>query len=246
MPILELPGGVSLNYSDTGTGMPVLLIAPGGMRSAIEFWQRTPWNPIEQLSPHYRVIAMDQRNAGASSGPVSEMDGWQTYLGDQLALLDALGVKQFHVIGMCIGGPYALGLAQAEPARVASAVLMQSIGLEGSGQGSNQALFKEMFDGWASELKSQHDLSDAQWQRFRDNMFGGDDVLFNVDDAFMRSCDTPLLVFEGNDAYHPRDASLHIRTLARRVRYIEEWKEADKVPAAKSALETFLAANSGQ
>ena len=53
---------VELYYEEHGTGFPVLLIAPGGMRSAVSFWERTPWNPIDQLAPHYRVIAMDQRN----------------------------------------------------------------------------------------------------------------------------------------------------------------------------------------
>ena len=239
MPILELAGGVRLNYQESGSGMPVLLIAPGGMRSAISFWERTPWNPIEQLSDRYRVISMDQRNAGESTGPVSGTDGWHTYLQDQLALLNALSVKRFHVIGMCIGGPYALGLAQAEPARVASAVLMQSIGLD-----ANQPLFMEMFDSWASELKEQHPLSDEQWQSFRANMFGGERVLFNVDDGFVRSCETPLLVFEGNDAYHPKSTSQHIRSLGRHVSYVQDWKEPNSVEAAKSALAAFLAANS--
>ena len=50
----------------------MLLFAPGGMRSAIPFWETQPWNPIEALSPHFRVIAMDQRNAGQSTAPVSE------------------------------------------------------------------------------------------------------------------------------------------------------------------------------
>jgi pimeloyl-ACP methyl ester carboxylesterase len=50
---------VELYYEEHGTGFPVLLIAPGGMRSAVSFWERTPWNPIDQLAPHYRVIAMD-------------------------------------------------------------------------------------------------------------------------------------------------------------------------------------------
>lgn len=236
MPILETTDGARLHYVESGTGMPVLLIAPGGMRSAIDFWQRTPWDPIEQLSANFRVIAMDQRNAGASIGPVSAADGWQTYLADQLAVMDALGVQRFHVVGMCIGGPYALGLAQAAPNRVAAAVLMQTIGRD-----DNTTLFFDMFDAWAADLKAQHALSDAQWQRFRANMFDGENPLFGVDDDFIRRCDTPLLVFEGNDAYHPRSASQHIRTLAKQVTYVEHWKEPAKIAAAKSALHAFLA-----
>ena len=47
-------------------------------------------NVPEALSPHFRVIAMDQRNAGASRAPVSADDGWHTYTRDQLALLALL------------------------------------------------------------------------------------------------------------------------------------------------------------
>ena len=35
-----------------------------------------------------------------------------------LALLDHLGIDRFHVAGMCIGGPYIMGLIQAAPQRV--------------------------------------------------------------------------------------------------------------------------------
>ena len=94
MPMLSRDD-VHLYYEEHGTGFPLLLIAPGGMRSAVSCWDSTPWNPIEQLSPHYRVIAMDQRNAGRSVAPVRATDSWHTYTADQLALLDHLGVERF-------------------------------------------------------------------------------------------------------------------------------------------------------
>ena len=57
-----------LHYEEHGAGFPILLIAPGGMRSVISAWEKAPWNPVEHLADRYRVIAMDQRNAGASVG----------------------------------------------------------------------------------------------------------------------------------------------------------------------------------
>ena len=92
--------GAHIHYEVHGEGFPVLLIAPGGMRSAISFWENTPWNPITDLQDDFQVIAMDQRNAGQSTGPVSASHGWHTYAADQLALLDHLGVDRFHVAGM--------------------------------------------------------------------------------------------------------------------------------------------------
>ena len=173
-------GDIRLCYDEYGSGFPLLLIAPGGMRSEVSFWERTEWNPIEQLSPTYRVIAMDQRNAGRSTGPISGSDGWHTYTLDQLALLDHLGVDRFHVAGMCIGGPYIMGLIEAAPERVASAVFFQTIGLT-----DNRDAFYDMYDDWANELRPQRrDVTDTDWAGLREAMYGGDDFMFNVSRGF--------------------------------------------------------------
>src|SRR5687768_11733487 len=118
-------GPVTLHYDVEGEGFPVLLIAPGGMRSANDLWNRMPWNPRAALRDRYRLIGMDQRNAGSSTAPVRADDNWSTFTGDQLALLDHLAVDRCHVIGMCIGGPYIMGLLHRAPERFSSAVLLQ-------------------------------------------------------------------------------------------------------------------------
>jgi pimeloyl-ACP methyl ester carboxylesterase len=235
MPIFTR-GDVHLYYEEHGKGFPLLLIAPGGMRSAVSFWEKTPWNPITQLSPHYRVIAMDQRNAGRSSAPVRATDSWSVYTEDQLALLDHLGVDRFHVAGMCIGGSYCMGLIQAAPQRVASAVLFQPIGLL-----DNRKAFLDMFDGWANELRSAHPEADgAAWERFKQSMYSGE-FIFNVSRDFVASCTTPLLVLLGNDQYHPEATSRDIAALARNATLVERWKEPEHQAAAKAAVERFLA-----
>jgi pimeloyl-ACP methyl ester carboxylesterase len=217
MPIFER-GDIRLYYEEHGTGFPVLLIAPGGMRSAVSFWQETPWNPIEQLAPSYRVIAMDQRNAGQSTAPVKATDSWHVYTEDQLALLDHLGVDRFHVAGMCIGGPYIMGLIEAAPQRVASAVLFQTIGLD-----DNRQAFFEMFDSWADELKPvRPEVSEATWTVFKTSMYSGD-FLFNVSREFVSACETPLLVLLGNDLYHPESTSREVAALAPSPRRFRRW-----------------------
>ena len=229
----------SIHYEEWGSGFPVLLIAPGGMKSAIPFWETTPWNPIEQLAGDYRVIAMDQRNAGQSTAPVSASDGWHTYTADQLALMDHLGADRFHVAGMCIGGPYCMGLIQSAPQRVASAVLFQPIGLD-----DNRDAFYQMFDTWADELRatSHTDVADDAWSRFRSNMYDGD-FLFNVDRDFVRACPTPLLVLAGNDLYHPASTSREVAELSPNAEIIESWKESPDREAAMQKTAAFLARN---
>ncbi len=238
MPTYER-NGAQIYYEESGSGFPLLLIAPGGMRSAISFWDNTPWNPIEQLQGSYRVIAMDQRNAGQSTAPVSADDGWHTYTADQLGLMDHLGIDRFHVAGMCIGGPYCLGLIQAAPQRVASATLFQTIGRD-----DNQDAFYAMFDDWAEPLKAS--MGEAgDWQGFRENMYGGDKVLFNVDAEFVQTVETPLLVLKGNDLYHPASSSDLVASTAPHATYIEDWKEGAARDAAMTAFAEFLGTHSG-
>ena len=235
MPIFE-HDDIKLYYEEHGTGFPVLLIAPGGMRSAVSFWEQVTWNAIEQLAPHYRVIAMDQRNAGQSVAPIRATDSWHVYTEDQLALLDHLGIDQFHVAGMCIGGPYCMGLIQAAPQRVTSAVLFQTIGLD-----NNRQAFFDMFDGWADALKPERpEVSPDAWESFKNSMYSGD-FLFTVSREFVSRCDTPLLVLMGDDMYHPSQSSREVAQLAPNATFIEHWKEPEHQAAAKQAVEDFLA-----
>lgn len=232
-------GSAEIYYEVYGQGFPILLIAPGGMKSAISFWQNTPWNPIDELKSNYRVIAMDQRNAGQSTAPISADDGWHSYTDDQLALLDHLGEVRFHVAGMCIGGPYCMGLIERASERVASAVLFQTIGLA-----DNRDAFYEMFDTWAAQLQasSHADVPESSWSSFRSRLYDGD-FLFNVDRKFIANCQTPLLVLQGNDLYHPAVTSLEVVELAPNAQFIEHWKEGTDRESAIVAVADFLRAN---
>ena len=223
-------GDVHIHYEIQGTGFPVLMFAPGGMQSARSFWRANPW-PIEALYPHFRVILMDQRNAGDSSAPISASDGWAIYTNDHIALLDHLAIEKTHLLGGCIGGPYSMGVIQRDPQRVASAVLQQTIGVE-----NNQDLFFEMFDLWANGLKQKHpNVTQADWESYRSNMFE-QEFLYNVDRDFVRATTTPLLVLMGDDAYHPESVSRDVASLAQNATLIEDWKK----PATVETVIDFL------
>ena len=214
---------ISLYYELHGEGFPVLLFAPGGMRSAVSFWKTSQFNPITELSAHFRVIAMDQRNAGQSTAPVCGDDGWHSYTADHIALLDHLGVERTHLLGGCIGGPYSLGLIKSAPGRVTAAVLQQSIGFN-----DNRKLFHEIFQTWAEAIKGDHPEADeSAWRSFRSNMFDGD-FDFNVGREFVRQCEVPLLVLMGDDGYHPQTTSREIAKLAPNATLVENWKSPQK------------------
>jgi len=238
MPTFE-SGGVSLYYEEYGSGYPLLLFAPGGMRSSIEFWGKSPFDPTRELAADFRVIAMDQRNAGKSRAPLSAADGWQTYASDHLALLDHLKIDKCHVMGGCIGGSYCLGAIQAAPNRITAAVLQQPIGLSPK----NREMFYAMFDGWAEALKPSHpEIDTAGLRAFRDRMYGTDFV-FNVTRDFVRTVKTPLLVLMGNDDYHPTQTSEDIASLAPNARLIREWKTPDVIAQTVKTVREFLKAH---
>lgn len=230
-------GDVSLYFEEFGSGYPLLLFAPGGMRSSIEFWHKSQFDPTVEFAKDFRVIAMDQRNAGKSRAPVSASDGWDTYAADHVALLDHLGIKSCHAMGGCIGGSYSLGLIKAIPDRVSSAVLQQPIGLSPK----NRELFLQMFDGWADALKKARPELDASGFRpFRDRMYGQSDFVFNVTREFVRGVKTPMLVLRGNDDYHPSETSDEIAKLAPNTRIINEWKTPEVVKSTVEQVRSFL------
>jgi pimeloyl-ACP methyl ester carboxylesterase len=245
MPVFKR-GSVTLNYEVRGSGHPLLLLAPGGMRSAAIIWAqqpgrpRPPWiNPLEDLSDRFQVIAMDQRNAGSSVAPITSGDGWNVYTEDQLALMNHLGLEGFHTMGGCIGSSFALGLCQAAPDRVTAAVLQNPIGLTAG----NRPSFHGMFDEWADEMRGTHsELDDEVATSFRERMFGGDFV-FAVDRGFVGSCRTPLLVMPGGDDFHPRAVADEIVALAPDAVLVSPWGGDEHRPTTLLRVIDFLGAH---
>ncbi len=172
MPRAELPTGASIFYEEHGSGYPLLLFAPGGMDSRIEMWSQWPFNPIEALSSEFRVIAMDQRNAHRSFGPM-KITSWADMAADHLALLDHLGIDRAHVMGACIGSSYCLRAVHDAPGRITAAVCQNPIGL----RGGNFDGFVDMFE-QAARYAEQHGVKAVvaaaqENQRFQQNTIAG-------------------------------------------------------------------------
>ena len=117
-------GPVRIHYQEAGSGFPLLLIAGGGLNSAISGLSTAPFNPVEEFTGEYRCIASDLRNAntGQSSGPLEIDRPWDAYTDDHLGLMNHLGIDKFMVLGFCIGGPFIWNLLKRAPDRVVAAV----------------------------------------------------------------------------------------------------------------------------
>jgi 3-oxoadipate enol-lactonase len=112
-------GRYTLRYLDVGAGTPVVLIH--GLAG-----DHTAWLPqIDVLRQTNRVIAFDNRGAGASS-QVDEPVSTQDLARDTLQLMDHCGVQRAHVVGRSMGGAVAQHMALMAPERVISLVLCAS------------------------------------------------------------------------------------------------------------------------
>jgi pimeloyl-ACP methyl ester carboxylesterase len=231
-------GDATIYYEEYGQGFPILTFAPGGMMSTIDFWHRpaSPVDPTKVLASDFRVIAMDQRNAGGHSrAPIRPTDGWQTFESDHIALLDHLGIEQCHLYGQCIGGPFILSLLRAQPQRFPCAVIAQPIGRVGPlppGRSPN-------FNSWAEKLTDHPEATEQVLDSYYGNLYSPG-FAYSVDRDFVASCRTPCLVLAGNDEAHPYAIAEEIARLLPSAEFIPEWKEGEPLAAATTRMKQFL------
>jgi pimeloyl-ACP methyl ester carboxylesterase len=237
MPTIQR-GDATIYFEEHGSGFPLLLLAPGGLNSTVDFWARMPLNPIEAFSTDgFRVIAMDQRNAGRSSGPLDTSDPWKMYAEDQLAVLDHLGIDQAMAIGSCIGCSFIFELIEQTPRRIVAAVPMQPIGHDETNDG---VFGPEMWTPWGQNLIDKGARFDLETlDAFGHAMFDPGFV-FSVSRDFLKSIQTPLLLLYGNDRAHPRGVSIEVAGLLPNVETIERWRDADVVPDVIERIRAFL------
>jgi pimeloyl-ACP methyl ester carboxylesterase len=111
-------------------GTVLLLMGMGG--DALMWPPRFVRAPV---AAGYEVVRYDHRDTGLSS----RVDAWDRkapytvadMAGDAVAVLDALGIKEAHLIGLSLGGMVAQEVAIQQPQRVASLALLTTSGYIG-------------------------------------------------------------------------------------------------------------------
>jgi len=245
MPTLKRPDA-EIYYEVHGSGFPLLLYAPGGLRSQVGMWASAPnyasgapWmDPRTALSDSFTVIAMDQRNAGKSVADVKPDHGWHTFAADHLALIDHLGFDKFHVMGGCIGGSYCFEAIEQAPDRVAAAVLQNPIGMH-----ENRDTWDAAVKGYGETVRAREPaISQATIDSFGHNMFGGDFV-FSVTRDFVKNCRTPLFLQPGTDKPHPAKTSDEIAALAPNLEVQKDWRGPTYLQESIKRVRAFLEKN---
>ena len=120
MPTVDV-SGATLEYVETGTGDPVVLIHGG-------FSDHRIWAPQrDALGRHYRAITYSRRYHWPNAPITPNADyAMAEQVDDLRALLTALGAAPAHLIGNSYGANMALLLALQEPGLVRSLVLAEA------------------------------------------------------------------------------------------------------------------------
>jgi pimeloyl-ACP methyl ester carboxylesterase len=237
-------GDVHIRYEEAGSGFPLLLIPGGGLNSSISSWSTMgPFNAMEEFKNDFRCITMDQRNAnlGESTGPIQVEDPWGAFAGDQLGLMDHLGVREFLVLGCCIGGSFVLKLMERAPDRVVAGVLCQPIGHRPE---KPNVMYDSGHDNWAPTLLARRpDLTMETIEAYLHNLYRTPgDFVYSVSRDFVRSCQTPMLVMPDDVPAHPYAVAMEVAQLAPKAEVtIYPWKEPKElIPQTVERVRAFL------
>ncbi|MCF6376858.1 alpha/beta hydrolase [Nocardioides KLBMP 9356] len=114
---------------DLGDGPAVLLLhgsGPGTTGSGA--WLAT----ADAHAGTHRVIAPDQAGFGRTPLPPGSNGGLRTWTDQAAALMEALGIDTYAVVGHSMGGAVAMSLAATRPAHVTAVVGVSSMGAPGA------------------------------------------------------------------------------------------------------------------
>lgn len=112
--------GANIFYSEyfpADPQAPTLILLHGNGEDHTYFVKQIP-----ALSPHFRLVLMDTRGQGQSTGGDGELN-FSVFAADLLALMDHLQIAKAHLLGFSDGGNLALTFALAHPERVQSLIL---------------------------------------------------------------------------------------------------------------------------
>lgn len=104
-----------------GAGIETVVLLHGVGSSASTWTYLAPL-----LHERYTLVMPDYRGHGSSDAPEPPYAA-DDFVADLFRLADELGIRDFHVVGFSIGAIFAQGAALAQPDRIASLVLLNSI-----------------------------------------------------------------------------------------------------------------------
>lgn len=114
--------GMNFHYLEWGTaGRPLILMLHGGSQQAHS------WDFVSlPLSEHYHILSLDQRGHGDSDWAAGGDYSIEAHQSDIDGFVDALGIRDFHLIGHSMGGRNSYVWASRHPGMLRSLVIVDT------------------------------------------------------------------------------------------------------------------------
>ena len=78
----------------------------------------------EAMTDRYRVLALDQRGHGESAWAPADRYGVEDMADDLAAFVEAMGLKEFHLLGLSMGGMVTMEYAGRRPPQLARCAIV--------------------------------------------------------------------------------------------------------------------------
>lgn len=132
----ELPNGETMAYRKGGNEKEVLFLIHGNQSSSL-FYQ----DLLEEYEKRFTVYAIDMIGFGESSYN-RQLNSLKDFSDDVYLFMQAMGIKNAHVLGWSTGGGVAMELAANHPECVKQLILLDSVGVTGYRMYKYNAEFK--------------------------------------------------------------------------------------------------------
>ena len=213
-----LANDLEMGYEQLGAGPPLILLHGASSSGRVDFAAQIP-----ALASAFRLLLPDARGHGATRwDPALGFHG--AWLVDDLeAMVDALGLETFHLVGFSMGALTALGFAVRRPERVRTLVVA-AITVEREPRAS---VARRLLDpgrierddpSWAAQVARRHDRVQGPdtWRRLLPAIAADAAVQPLLGPRELRTITAPTLVVCGDrDPMAPVD---QVSSLARHVR----------------------------
>jgi pimeloyl-ACP methyl ester carboxylesterase len=161
MPTVEA-NGQTLYYEVHGEGEPLVIVM--GLSADILAWALQ----IPEWAKQYKVIAIENRDVGRSSYATEPYE-ITDMADDTLAAVDALGIEEFHVAGLSMGGAISQEIALKAPERLKSLTLIVTWGGSGFVGRERTRLWSKQLDHQSHEDHVDNLLLFTMSEQFMDN-----------------------------------------------------------------------------
>jgi pimeloyl-ACP methyl ester carboxylesterase len=116
--MMIVSNGIELHVEQRGAGAPALVF--------LHYWggsSRTWRHVVEELTPEFRTVAIDQRGWGRSDAPASGY-ALANMADDAQAVIEALDLERYILVGHSMGGKVAQLIASRHPSGLMGLVLV--------------------------------------------------------------------------------------------------------------------------